>query len=189
MLATKLADPVSGGTRHPFLRALALGGGVSDDGCESLVDCTLGLANDALHAAVGLGTRVTGVEGSPVIHALLEEGLPRLARAWPAAAGIALHFGIGLDVLRSLPSRSHDVVMLDPMMSRPKKSAPSFALLRDFAVMDRASPELLAEAARVAKKRVVLKLGKGAPLPEGSPLSFARRETGAHVVYFIEDLG
>lgn len=183
MLSTKLADPVQGGARHPFLRALA-----GEDGCETVVDCTLGLANDALHVAVGLGARITGIEGSPVIHALLEEGLPRLARSWPEAAHISLRFGPAVDVLRALPSGSHDVVMLDPMMSRPKKSAPSFALLRDFAVMERATPELLAEAARVARKRVVLKLGKGAPLPEGSPLSFARHEPGAHVVYFVEDV-
>jgi hypothetical protein len=194
LLSTKLADS---GPRHPLLRALA-GGGRTDGGrpdrpdrpdeagCASLVDCTLGLANDALHAAVALGARVLGNEGSPVIHALLEEGLPRLARTWPEAARIGLAFGPALDLLRALPDASHDVVMLDPMMSRPRRSAPSFALLRDVAVGDRATPELLAEAQRVARKRVVLKLGKGAPRPPGAE-AFTRNEPGAHVRYWVAD--
>jgi hypothetical protein len=180
LLATKLGE----GARHPFIRALA-----GNDGCTSLLDGTLGLANDALHAALVLGGRIVGVEGSPVLHALLEEGLVRLARAYPAAAPIELRFGRTLEVLRSLPTGGFDVVFLDPMMSKPKKSAPSFEVLRDFAVPDRATPELLEEAARVAKRRVVLKLGKGAPLPPGSPLPFSRRELGAHVIYWIHDVG
>jgi hypothetical protein len=92
------------------------------------------------------------------------------------------------EVLQGLPARSFDVVTLDPMMSKTKKSAPSFALVRELALPDRATPELLREAARVACKRVVLKLGKGAPLPEDAPIAFARKELGAHVVYWVHDV-
>jgi hypothetical protein len=173
LLATKLHE----GVRHPFMRALGP--------ATSVVDCTLGLANDALHAAIVLGCEVLGVEGSPIIHALLEEGLPRLAKSYPPAQRIRLHHGDAVSVLRGLADQSHDVVVLDPMMSRPKKSAPSFAVLRDFAVPERASAELLREAGRVARARVVLKLGKGAPLPVDSPLAFRHHEQGAHVTYWV----
>ena len=173
LLATKLHE----GSRHPLIRALGP--------CASVVDCTLGLANDALHAAVSLRCGVLGVEGSPVIHALLEEGLPRLWAAHGAGRQIHLLYGDALDVLRGLGDRSHDVVFLDPMMGRPGKSAPSFAVMRAFAVPDRASAELLREAARVARHRVVLKLGKGAPLPADSPLAFTHHEHGAHVTYWV----
>lgn len=176
LLATKLDE----GSRHPFVRAIGQ--------CTSLVDCTLGLANDALHAAVSLRCSVLGVEGSPVIHALLEEGLPRLWASHAAGRQIHLHHGDAVDVLRGLGDRSHDVVFLDPMMSRPRKSAPSFAVLRTFAVNESASAELLRQAARVARSRVVVKLGKGDPLPADSPLAFSHQVRGVHVTYWVHTL-
>ena len=54
--------------------------------------------------------------------------------------------------------------------------------------MGRASPTLLLEASRVARKRVVLKLGKGAPLPPGCPLAFPRCEQGTEVSYWVHDV-
>jgi hypothetical protein len=173
LLATKLHE----GTNHPFVRALGP--------CTSLVDCTLGLANDALHAATVLRCTVLGVEGSPIIHALLEEGLPRLSRSHPAALRVDLIHGDAVEVLRGLADRSHDVVFLDPMMSHPGRSAPSFEVLRAFAVPEPASPALLRDAARVARSRVVLKLGKGAGIPADSPLVFTHHEPGAHVTYWV----
>lgn len=178
MLATKLTD----GRAHPFMRAI-LGG---DARVQSVIDGTLGLANDALHIATVLECSVRGIEGSPLLHALLEEGLPRLARTgWPHASRISVEHALALDALRACPDHSVDVVSLDPMMSRPRKSAPSFSLLRDFAVNERASSELLHEAARVARRRVVLKLGRGAPLPAESPYAFEHFEPGARVTYWV----
>ena len=176
LLATKLNE----GSRHPFVRALGP--------CTSIVDCTLGLANDALHAAVSLRCSVLGVEASPVIHALLEEGLPRLWASHAAGRQIQLHHGDSLDVLRGLGDRSHDVVFLDPMMSRPRKCAPSFAVMRTFAVPEGPSAELLQQAARVARARVVVKLGKGDPKPADAPLAFSHHERGAHVIYWVHKL-
>ena len=173
LLATKLHE----GTQHPLVRALGP--------CASLVDCTLGLANDALHAATVLRCSVLGVESSPVIHALLEEGLPRMSRSHPGGLRIDLVHGDAVDVLRDLADRSHDVVFLDPMMSRPGRGAPSFEVLRAFAVPAPASPALLREAARVARSRVVLKLGKGTGVPTDSPLAFMHHEGGAHVTYWV----
>jgi len=173
LLATKLHE----GSRHPFMRALGP--------CSSLVDCTLGLANDALHAATVLHCSVLGVEGSPVIHALLEEGLPRLSRSHPDGLRIDLIHGDALHVLRGLADGSNDVVYLDPMMSRPGKSAPSFEVLRAFAVPQPAAPALLREAARVARSRVVLKLGRSEVIPADSPLDFTHHESGAHVTYWV----
>ena len=175
-----LTSKLNEGARHPYLRALSSGKPV-----ESIVDATLGLANDALHASRGLGCRVVGIEGSQLIHALLEDGLARFERDYGAV--IELVHGRAVDVLRDMPSRSHDVVVLDPMMSKARKSAPSFALLREFALPDRADTAVLEQAARVARRSVVLKIGKGAPLPD-TPFSFGRREQGAHVTYWIHDV-
>jgi hypothetical protein len=172
-----LASKLTSGRAHPFLRAIG--------DADSVVDATLGLANDALHIATVVGCPVRGIEGSAVLHALLEEGLDRLAHTWPAAARVTVEHAPALDALRAMAGASVDVVSLDPMMSRPKKSAPSFLLLRDFAVMEPASPALLSEAARVARKRVVLKLGAGAPPPSDGALTFAHSERGTEVTYWV----
>lgn len=179
LLKMKLQDEA----RHPLMRAL-LG---TDPRIERLFDCTLGLAADSMHAACVLGCEVVGMEASPVLFSLLEEGLPRLARAHPALARIEPRCGDALDELARLADDAVDVVMLDPMMSRPKRSTPSFEVLRDFAKAERADALLMEQARRVARRRVVLKLGKGAPLPPGAPYAFPRVERGGAVRYWVHD--
>lgn len=186
LMPTKLGE----GLRHPLIRAVR-GAVDDDDGGDvgDVFDGTLGLANDAVHVAAVTGARVDGCEGSPVLHALLEEGLPRIARSnerWAdAAARVTARHGDSATVLAGLPDDSVDVVVLDPMMSRRRRSAPSFDLLRAFALPDRAGPRLLAQARRVARSRVVLKIGKGAPLPVDRSIEFPRVVAGAHVVYWV----
>lgn len=179
LLKMKLQDEA----RHPLMRAL-LG---PDARLERLLDCTLGLAADSMHAACALGCEVLGMEASPVLFSLLEEGLLRLARAQPALARIEPRCGDAALELARLPDDAVDVVMLDPMMSRPKKSTPSFEVLRDFAKPERADAALLFQARRVARRRVVLKLGKGAPLPPAAPYAFPRVEKGGAVRYWVHD--
>lgn len=175
-------------TQHPLLRALT--GDDAEAGAEPvqrLFDATLGLAADAMHAACVLGCEVLGTEASPVLFTLLEEGLTRLARTEPRIARVQPKNAEACSTLASLPDGSFDVVMLDPMMSRPKRSTPSFSVLRDFAKGERADPALLREAQRVARRRVVLKLGKGAPLPPDVPYAFPRVERGSSVTYWVHD--
>jgi hypothetical protein len=189
LMPTKLGE----GLRHPLIRAVRGAVDAADDpdaaDVDSVFDGTLGLANDAVHVAAVTGARVVGCEGSVVLHALLEEGLPRIAASsepWAeAAARITLTHGDSAEVLARMADDSVDVVVLDPMMSRRKRSAPSFLLLRDFAVPDRASPRLLHEARRVARRRVVLKLGRGAPLPVNRSIDFPRFVAGVHVTYHV----
>jgi hypothetical protein len=178
LLTMKLQD----GRRHPYLRALA--GGVDGEPPRHVVDATLGLAADALHAAGGLGCRVTGIEKSPVLACLLEEGVARLATlALPGRIEVVEAEATAW--LAAQPDDSADVVVVDPMMSRPKRSTPSFAIVRRFAWPARASAALLVEARRVARRRVVLKLGRGAPLPDDAPYAFPHAERGNRVVYHV----
>ena len=179
LLKIKLQD----GARHPFLRAL-LG---RDARVERVFDCTLGLAADAMHAACALGCEVVGTEASPVLFSLLEDGLARLAQDDARLARIEPCCAEAAEELSRQPDGAFDVVMLDPMMSRPKRSTPSFALLRDFAKAARADAALWEQALRVARRRVVLKLGKGAPLPPDAPDAFPRVERGGAVRYWVHD--
>ncbi|MDP2343725.1 MAG: class I SAM-dependent methyltransferase [Deltaproteobacteria bacterium] len=190
MMPTKLQQ----GEQHPFVRAVRGETAGRRDDVKSIFDATLGLANDAVHLAAVTGARVIGCEQSPVLFSLLEEGLPRIARGsprtmrWADAAGrVSVVQGESAEILAGMADDAVDVVVLDPMMSVQKRSAPSFSLLRAFAVMDRAQPRLLLQARRVARLRVVFKLGKGAPLPVNRSIEFPRRTTGAHVVYWVHE--
>jgi 16S rRNA (guanine1516-N2)-methyltransferase len=158
---------------------------------QTVLDGTLGLAHDALFLATALDAQVRGVEKSLVLALLLEEGLPRLSLTIPAAARVSVEHADTLNVLNAAPSTSVDVVFLDPMMAREKGSSGTFGAMRTFAWPHRAHDVLLTEAVRVARRRVVLKLGIGAPLPPvarvDGALPFSRGERGKNVVYHVHD--
>jgi hypothetical protein len=173
------------GADHPMLRAVR----GADARVETILDGTLGLAHDAVFLAAALDAQVRGVEKSLPLALLLEEGLPRLARTLPAAGRVTVEHDDTLTVLQRAAPRSVDVVFLDPMMTREKGSSGTFGALRAFAWPERASDTLIAAAVAVARRRVVLKLGKGAPLPPiarvDGALPFARAERGGRVVYHV----
>lgn len=125
---------------------------------ETVLDATLGLANDALIAARAVGPkgRVVGLEKSRALFAVVSEGLARWTpdedscRVEPVQADAA-------EYLRQLPSHSVDVVLFDPMFARPRKAQPGFEMLRRHADETPLSLEVLNEARRVARRAVVVK--------------------------------
>lgn len=182
LFRSKLAQ----GRDHPLLRALA----PDDDVPGRVLDATLGLAADALHYAAALGCEVIGAEKSPVLQLLLAEGLPRLAGGgapWSAAAErIRVHAGDAFALLAALPDQSVDVVYFDPMMTRPRRTTPALGSYRAAGLFapDRPDEEVLCQAARVARARVVIKLEREAPPP---PMRVDRDVPGAHVRYAVRE--
>jgi len=138
------------GLEHPLIRALGP--------AKHVVDGTLGLAGDALHIASVLECQVTGIEGSPVIFSLLEEGIPRLARELDAAGRISLRHGEAGVVLDEMGPA--DAVFLAPMYQTPRAASPGFELLRQVALHDPLSDRILDAAARIAP-RIVVKVDPG----------------------------
>ncbi|ABO50405.1 conserved hypothetical protein [Desulforamulus reducens MI-1] len=130
---------------------------------DSLLDCTLGLAADALVASYVVGTKgiIVGLEdAAPVAH-IIARGLrsytgekPELINAMRRIQVVNQHH---LHYLRNLPSNTFDVVYFDPMFRVPKVKSSSMAPLRDLANSSPLSIEAVAEAVRVARKRVVMK--------------------------------
>ena len=128
---------------------------------DHVLDCTLGLGQDALVAALVAGPSgwVVGVEKSLALYAVVSEGLaaydygPQSCRVEPVHADSHAY-------LRSLPPGSFDVVLFDPMFEKPKKSQPAFEVLRRFAEHAPLTPETLEEARRVARRWVVVKGSK-----------------------------
>ena len=135
----------------------------------SCLDATCGLATDGM-SLQRLGCRVTMIEHSFAIHALVDDALLRFERSLErhrvAQALPRLYLGDALELIPQLPP--HEVIYLDPMYSLTHKSAqPNKAMqfFRDLA--EAASPEkdgqLFELALRHATRRVVVKRSVNAP--------------------------
>lgn len=175
-----LRSRLRAGPTHPMIAFLA--------GVRRVVDGTLGLAGDALHLSGALGCEVVGVEISPVLHALLEEGLPRLARSpraevADAASRVRPVLGDSLAVLRSMAPDHADAVLLAPMYPSPDKAAPGFELLRAVADHQPLRDEHVVEALRVAR-RLVVKWPPGLEPPPALS-GRARPAGGGRVEYWV----
>lgn len=155
-------------------RLLKAMGGMPDEE-RTVLDFTAGLGRDALVLAQA-GFRVVMFERSPVVHALLADGLRRLAASDPAlAASLALHEGDVLEREATLPEAFG--VLLDPMFpERERKAAVKKELqwLQWLAPVPDAAEEarLLTLARRHAGRRVVVKRALRAPALAGVEPSF-----------------
>ncbi|WP_338866233.1 class I SAM-dependent methyltransferase [Myxococcus stipitatus] len=125
---------------------------------NSVLDCTLGLGQDALVAALAVGPsgKVVGLEKSLALCVVVAEGLRRYERGEDSCAVDVLHADAH-EYLKTLPSKSFDVVFFDPMFAKPKKAQPAFEVLRRFAEHAPLTPEALEEGRRVARRWVVVK--------------------------------
>lgn len=128
---------------------------------ESVLDCTLGLASDALVAArtVGHSGHVVGVESSRALAALAEEGLKHY-RSGPLACPIEVRHADSRTLLTELPDKSFDVVLFDPMFTQPQKASGALDILRRFADHTPLTQPTIERARRVARRAVVIKAGR-----------------------------
>lgn len=155
----------SRGLKDNMIMALGLEKGFS------LLDCTVGLASDALLAAyeVGEGGIVVGIESMPLIALITRYGLQRLTTScftkYPelsAAAGkIRIIQQNHQVLLRLLPDNSFDVVYFDPMFRSPKTLSSGIRPLRPFADDHPLDYDSVKEALRIARRRVVIKESAG----------------------------
>ena len=161
-----------GGRRQPLARAVGLKGHAA----PTVIDATAGLGGDAFVLA-GLGCTVLLLERSPIIAALLRDGLHR-ARQDPDIGSLvterlALELADGRDFLPQLaPEQQPEVIYLDPMYPHRRKTAlasKEMRLLRQIAGADLDAPALLAAALGCARRRVVVKRPRLAPPLSGPP--------------------
>jgi hypothetical protein len=125
---------------------------------DSVLDCTLGLAADALVAARAVGPRgqVVGLEKSLALFALISSGLKSFDFG-TRSCRVDAQFEDAAVFLARQPARSFDSVLFDPMFERPRRSSPAFQMLRRYADLSPLTPEILTEARRVARQAVVVK--------------------------------
>jgi 16S rRNA (guanine1516-N2)-methyltransferase len=157
---------LSGRTRRqPIAQAVGL-----RNGPVSLVDATAGLGRDSFLLAC-LGCTVTAIERSPVLAALVSDGIARAGGHSPkldeVLARLRFVLGDARDVLRTMTDASApDTIYIDPMYPPSKKSAlvkKEMRVCRRLVGDDPDAGELFDLARQVAKKRVVVKRQPHAP--------------------------
>lgn len=150
-----------GGRKEPLARAV----GLKANRCPLVLDATAGLGRDGFMLA-SLGCRVMMMERSPVLAALLADGLRRGVLV-PGLRDIMARITVtAVDCLTLPPlSPAPDVIYLDPMYPHRTKSAlvkKEMRLIRSLVGEDSDASELLDWALRHRTARVVVKRPKGA---------------------------
>jgi 16S rRNA G966 N2-methylase RsmD len=144
------------GEKDPFIQATKLKRGMR------ILDCTLGLASDAIVASLVTGKEgiVTGIESSKAISFVVQSGLKvwdtKLQDMNDAMRRIQVINSHHYEYLTNQPDNSFDVVYFDPMFEATITS-PGMQGLKGSADYSKLSEDTVCEALRVAAKRVVMK--------------------------------
>lgn len=183
-----------GGRGQPLAKAIGLRRGAN----PTVVDATAGLGRDAFVLA-HLGAQVTMVERSPILAALLNDGLQRLMSSaeHTDSDNIQLQL-IQANAIEWLQQQANtvnrpEVVYMDPMYPHRTKSAlvkKEMRALRALVGDDEDSALLLQAARQCALKRVVVKRPKGAPLVgDDKPSGHVESKNTRYDIYPSSNLG
>jgi len=150
-------NTIKDGFNQPMVEAMNLKEG------DRVLDCTLGMATDAIVFAsiVGEKGKVVGTEVNKYIACITKNGL----NDYKDINEQTKTFMDRIDVINSSceeyilsqPDNSFDVVYFDPMFKRPNKKSVAINSLRPFAQQGGLKKETLIQALRVCKNRVVIK--------------------------------
>jgi hypothetical protein len=141
----------------PFIEACQLESG------NFFLDCTLGLASDSIVASFVVGStgKVVGVEGNPYLAYIVEKGLNSWESGIPemdeALRQINVQHHLSLEYMKSLPDKCFDIVYFDPMFEEHILESDGIKGLSNMAIYNDITDEMMAEAKRIARNRIVLK--------------------------------
>jgi 16S rRNA (guanine1516-N2)-methyltransferase len=146
--------------------------GIKNNYRPTIIDATAGLGRDGFILAC-LGCAVTLLERSPIIAALLQDGLQR-AHQLKETLPLSLTNSVAQEYFAQLQLEAFpEVIYLDPMHPPRNKSAlvkKEMRILRAVVGKDEDSNELLLTALRYAQRRVVVKRPRlAAPLGNLKP--------------------
>ncbi len=178
-----------GGRSQPLAKAMGLKHGFN----PTVIDATAGLGRDAFVLAC-LGCTVQMIERSPVIAALLEDGINRASINSDIGTivtnRLSLTVGDSIELLEKIAIRdAPDAVYIDPMYPHRDKSAlvkKEMRITRSIVGCDDDAPSLLKAAILCAKKRVVVKRPDYAQQIEGPKISLTiKSKKNRYDVYLL----
>lgn len=199
----------AGGHEHIFhtgtakLRFLQMKSGGGDRLCrllpagtKTVLDCTFGEGKDSLVLSWHLGEagHVTALEKSPALWEVGRYGLSHFIdeddTVTAALRRITLLRADFRDVLRAAPDGAWDVVYFDTMFRRPvKREENNREAFRSGACYDRLDADILREAARAARLRVIVKERPFSELFRSGLFQRVYRRRGQTVAYGVMDAG
>lgn len=164
-----------GGRQQALAKAIGLKHGAT----PTVIDATAGLGREAFILA-NLGCDVQMIERSPIIAALLHDGLQRAQQDFEIGTLITQHLHLIHDDaqhwLCQLPADQYpQIIYLDPMYPPRHKSAlvkKEMRLFRQLVGEDLDASQLLDQALICAQRRVVVKRPQWAPSLGNHPPSF-----------------
>lgn len=124
---------------------------------DKILDCTLGLAGDSIVFSTIVGNKgeVVGLEINKYIAYITNSGLKNYDD------NIKVVNSSYEDYLKNQKDNSFDIVYFDPMFKEPNKKSTSINSFRVFAEHKGLTKDILNEALRVCKRRVVIKERRG----------------------------
>ena len=149
--------------------AIAKAMGIKGNEQINIIDATAGLGRDGF-MLMSLGAKVTLLERSSVVAALLIDGIHRGQNSGSLPEDFAKNFqfvpGQASELLANWQASQPDAIYLDPMFPHKKKSAlvkKEMRLFQQLLGPDGDADDLLLPALHLAKKRVVVKRPDYAP--------------------------
>ena len=130
---------------------------------SKILDCTLGLGSDAIVASfiAGSAGKIVALEKNQLVAEIVRHGLKNFSDDSPhildAMRRIEVINVAAENFLPACAENSFDAVYFDPMFRRPVKKSSGINPLRPLAEKSPLTPEIVREACRVAKFRVVMK--------------------------------
>lgn len=179
-----------GGRGQAIAKAIGLKQGKNPD----VLDVTTGLARDAYILAT-LGCRMTLVEQSPILCALIDDGIKRGLENEQSAQILSVHFKLhnqnAIDFMNNLSEQQRpDVIYIDPMYPERKKSAlvkKDMQILQRLLGKDENDGALLEAALDCARERVVVKRPTHAPcLTEAKPATSINSKKTRYDIYLTK---
>ncbi|BAO44203.1 class I SAM-dependent methyltransferase [Thiolapillus brandeum] len=154
------------GRKSPLARAVGVKPGIA---LPRVLDATAGLGGDAFVLAT-LGCEVLMVEQSPIVHALLADGLLRARQdtdLQDIMTRLSLLPGNAIEILAAMDTNTlPDSIYLDPMYPHKGKNALAKKEMRTLQLLlgpDQQGSQLLTAARQAARKRVAVKRPARAP--------------------------
>ncbi|MCP4598413.1 class I SAM-dependent methyltransferase [Neptuniibacter sp.] len=181
-----------GGKGQMIAKAVGIKGAIK----PTVLDATAGLGKDAFVLAT-LGCDVTLLERSPIIHALLRDGLGRALESIDVSdivQNMHLHHANSIEWMheQAEAGSSYQVVYLDPMFPHNDKSALVKKEMRAFRPIvgdDLDADQLLDAALQIAENRVVVKRPRKAPfLADRKPSLQFEGKSSRYDVYPLKKL-
>ena len=157
-----------GGIKQTLAKAVGIKSGIR----PNIIDATAGLGRDSFVLA-SLGSHVTLIERSQIMHDLLADGMKKASRHGGKLSEVVARMKlIHGDAIEILPQISTDVIYIDPMHPPRQKSAlvkTEMRQLRAIVGEDLDQLELIKTALSTNCSRVALKWPAKSPLPNSLP--------------------